>query len=235
MKEKILAAIKAKFPHVNLSKKRLEAIAAKIEAKVIDDETKIDAALDVFNEYNPLVEMAKQDDTLRDLNSKVKAAPAKKDEPVKVEPVVADDDAPAWAKAMIEQNTRLVNDLAAIKGEKAAASIRTKATEMLNEKGKEVPASYWGKRALPEKEDDLEAFTTEVRTDYAAFAKEMTEKGLSVLSAPRSGAPVTVGTKTVNPEVKQFMENKKAAPAVNGTAAPAQGAGTGFINTPAPL
>lgn len=213
-KDKILAAIKAKFPHVNLSKKRLEAIAAKIEAKVIDDETKIDAALDVFNEYNPLVEMAKQDDTLRDLNSKVKAAPAKKDEPAKVEPVVVDDDTPAWAKALIDQNKTLAADLAVIKGEKALSSIKAKATEKL----KDVPTSYWGKRALPEKEEDLEAFVTEVQTDYTGFTKELTEKGLSIVGAPRTSAgPAVAGSKEVSPEIKGFVAatQAKAAAAVS--------------------
>lgn len=219
MKEKILAAIKAKFPAVNLSKKRLEAIAAKIEAKVIDDETKIDAALDAFNEYNPLSDMAKQDDTLRNLEAKVKAAaPAKKDEPVKVEPVVVDDDTPAWAKALIEQNKILSTGLAALQGEKAVSSIRAKATEKLSEKGKEVPASYWGKRTLPEKEEDLDAFVNDVQTDYTAFTKELTEKGLSVVGAPRTGTGAVGGgvTKEVSAEIKGFVatQQAKAAPVV---------------------
>lgn len=240
MKEKILAAIRAKFPSVTLSKKRLDSIAAVIEGDVIDDETKIDAALTTYNKYNPVADMAKQDADLRGLNKKVGELESGKKTTTttpetKTENVPVDEDTPVWAKALIEQNKTLATDLAAIKGEKTASTIRAKVTEMLNEKGKEVPASYWGKRSLPEKEEDMEAFATEVRTDYAAFAKEMTDKGLSVLSAPRSGAPVATGTKAINPEVKQFMESKKGPSPVNGTAAPVQGAATGFINTPAPL
>lgn len=215
MKEKILAAIKAKFPAVNLSKKRLEAIAAKIEAKVIDDETKIDAALDAFNEYNPLADMAKQDDTLRNLEAKVKAAaPAKKDEPAKVEPIEVTDDTPAWAKALIEQNKLLSTGLATLQGEKALSSIKAKATEKL----KDVPTSYWGKRALPEKEEDLEAFITEVQTDYTGFTKELTEKGLSIVGAPRTGAgPVVAGSKEISPEIKGFVAATQAKAAVTVT------------------
>lgn len=211
MKEKIIAAIKAKFPTVNLSKKRLEAIAAKIEAKVIDDETKIDAAITTYDEYNPLVEIAKQDDAIRNLEGKLKTPP-KKDEPgVPPVPVITDD-TPEWAKAMIEQNKLLAAGLSALQGEKAQSTIRTKATALLSEKGKEVPVSYWGKRPLPEKEEELEAFITEVQTDYTAFKQEMTDAGLSVLPTPKStSTPAPAGDKTVSPEIKAFAEKQAAA------------------------
>jgi hypothetical protein len=177
MKEKIIAAIKAKFPNVNLSKKRLEAIAAKIEAKVIDDETKIDAAITTYDEYNPLVDIAKHDDT------------------------------PEWAKAMIEQNKLLAQGLSALQGEKIATTMRQKAIDKL----KDVPASYWGKRVIPEKEEEMDAFAAEVQTDYAAFKKEMTEAGISVLSVPKSGeAPDTTKATTVSPEIKAFTEKQAA-------------------------
>jgi hypothetical protein len=206
MKEKIIAAIKAKFPTVNLSKKRLEAIAAKIEAKVIDDETKIDAAITTYDEYNPLVEIAKQDDTIRSMESKLKP-PVKKDEPI-VPPVpVITDDTPEWAKAMIEQNKLLAAGLSALQGEKVATTMRQKAIEKL----KDVPASYWGKRVIPEKEEEMDAFVADVQTDYTAFKKELTEAGISVLSVPKSGeTPDPTKTTTVSPEIKAFAEKQAA-------------------------
>src|SRR5689334_13222586 len=142
MKEKILAAIKAKFPKVNLSKKRLDAIAAKIEAKVIDDETKIDASIDEFNDYNPLVDLAKQDDKIRDLESKVKPpAPAPKDPKEPPAPVELPDDTPAWAKGLIDSNKTLLEKVTQLEGEKQQSSIKTK----IGEKLKEIPANYWQK------------------------------------------------------------------------------------------
>ena len=108
MKEKILAAIKAKFPNVNLSKKRLDAIAAKIEAK-ITDENEIDAKLDEYNDYNPLADLAKEDDRVRNLEAKAKAAqPAPKDDTPADEPdPLADPATPEWAKSLIKQNQEL--------------------------------------------------------------------------------------------------------------------------------
>lgn len=211
MKEKILAAIKSKFPAVNLSKARLDAIAAKIEAKVVDDESKIDAELDAYNDYNPLAETAKADDKVRGLEAKLKApkpadpANPKADDP---KPEGVPDDAPAWVKQLIAQNDKLANDLAAIKGEKAADSIKGKATTLL----KDVPVSYWGKRALPEKEEDLEAFVTDVTADYTAFKQEMTDAGLSVLSAPKTGGG-SGEAKAISPEIKAFAEKQNAAAA----------------------
>jgi hypothetical protein len=218
-KDKIIAAIKAKFPAINLSKKRLDAIADSIEKKVIDDETKIDAALDDFNHYNPLADMAKADDTMRNLNAKVKELEKPKDNKEKTETTTTepvDDGTPSWAKALIEQNKTLASDLAALKGDKIANSIRSEATKKLSE----IPESYWSKRALPEKAEDLDAFVTDVQTDYGAFTQELTNKGLAKFQAPAagSGGAATAasggaggkGTAVVSPEVKAYGDQQKA-------------------------
>lgn len=184
MKEKILAAIKAKFPAVNLSKKRLDTIVAILEKKVTD-ESEIDAKLDEFNEYNPLAEIAKQDDAFRTMENKLKTPgqnpPKKEGEDPKEEK--QDDDTPAWAKGLIESNKQLSQKIETLEGEKKATSIRAKLDTQL----KDVPASYWGKRKMPEKDEDIEAFVTEVNADYSAFSKEMTDNGISLLPKPGGG------------------------------------------------
>ena len=111
MKEKIIASIKAKFPAVNLSKARLDAIAAILEKKVTD-ENEIDAKLDEFNDYNPFADIAKQDDAMRNMQNKLKTAgqqnPTKKDSNHNQEdggdPKDDDDDTPPWAKALMKSN-----------------------------------------------------------------------------------------------------------------------------------
>jgi len=221
MKEKIIAAFKVKYPGINLSKKRLDAIAAKIEAKVIDDETKIDAALAAMDEVYPFADIAKDDDKVRTLEAKLKTpageTPAQKAAREAAEAAAAletDKDTPAWAKALIEQNKTLAQDLAAIKGEKVANTIKGKATELL----KEVPVSYWGKRAIPDTEEALQDFVTEVTADYATFKKEMTDQGLSVLSAPKTGTGGGDGAKAVSPEIKAFADKQAAQSAKAATA-----------------
>lgn len=209
MKEKIIAAIKAKFSAVNLSKKRLDAIAAVIEKKVIDDETRIDATLDAFNEYNPIADVAKFDDQQRNLEKQVKEA-AKTTPPIKREETPAatatDDDTPTWAKALIEQNKTLQTDLAALKGEKIADSMKAKATEKL----KDVPAAFWGKRPMPETDELLDAFVTEVKTDYAGFTKEYTDQGLGKMKTPPAASGTGGQAARVSADTQKFMESQKA-------------------------
>lgn len=211
MKEKIILAIKTKFPKANLSKARLNEISAKIEKKVIDDETKIDSSIDEFNEYVDILALAVQDDKLRTTSARLKEIedgikPKAADEPL------VDDDAPAWAKALIEQNKKLNETVSAIQGEKNATTIRGKA----NEKLKDIPVSYWGKRSIPDTEDALDAFVAEVTEDYAGFTKDMTEKGLTVLSgagntrAAASGTGGNTGPEKINPSVKAYMEKVTA-------------------------
>lgn len=184
MKEKILAAIRAKFPKVNLSKKRLDAIAAKIETKVIDDETKIDAAIDDYNDFNPLADIAKQDDTIRNLEAKVKPAPQKKEDDSKPDPEAPkDEDAPPWAKSLIESNKTLSEKLAAIEGEKTITTMKSKAGELL----KDVPKSYWSEWSIPQKEDEIESFVIKVQTGYEAFTKDLSDKGILSMPIPGGG------------------------------------------------
>jgi hypothetical protein len=213
MKEKILAAIKAKFPAINLSKKRLEAIAAKIEEKVIDDESKIDAALTTYNEYNPLAEIASTDDKIRTAEKKAKESQSaakddpkdKKDEPVVTTESVSDDPVMAMLKEMR-------NELQTLKAEKAQSTIKSKAAEAL----KDVPEKFWNKRALPSKDDELEAFVADVTADYQEFSKDMTAKGLS-LPVPRSGTPPQGNGKGVDPSLKAAMEKMNAGKTATAT------------------
>lgn len=194
MKEKIIAAIKAKFPAINLSKKRLNLIAAIIEKKVIDDEAKIDAQLDEFNFFNPIAELAKQDDTIRNLEGKLKPEQPPKDKDDKTEkddktkaPDLPDD-TPGYVKTMLESFTKGFEKLStavdSLQKEKAQTSILEK---VKTGKLKDVPVEFWGDRKLPEKEEEIEAFETKVETDYTQFTNKLTEKGLSVLPSAKSG------------------------------------------------
>lgn len=221
IKDKILAAIKAKWPAINLSKKRQELIAAKIEALVIDDESKIDAALVQFDSFNPIAEIAKADDALRNAEAKLKVATEKKpgteDETPEAkaarllkestQPTESDDPTQKLLAALLESNKNISDQLEIIKGEKVAGTILSKATDKL----KDIPATYWNKRVLPEKEEDLDAFVTEVTTDYTAFTKDMTDKGLSVLTVPRTAEQQNNAGKAVDPAIKAFVEKNSAA------------------------
>lgn len=191
MKEKIIASIKAKFPAVNLSKARLDAIAAILEKKVTD-ENEIDAKLDEFNEYNPLADIAKQDDAMRNMQNKLKTAgqqnPTKNNsndnQYAPGDPIDDDKDTPPWAKALMKSNNVLLEKVQQLEGEKTKSSIQ----KAIADKLKEIPGNYWNKRAIPQKEDDIDQFVIDVQADYADFQKELVEQGIAVHPAPVGGS-----------------------------------------------
>lgn len=175
-----------------------------MKKKVIDDETKIDATLDAYNEFHPIAEIAKQDDTIRNYEAKLKAAQPSKDKDDKTDKTDADkpekpdlpDDTPAYMKTFMQQTLDGFNKLSgivtAMQSEKSQISMRQKIAEKLKDVAPEV---FWSKRVLPEKDEDLETFITDVTTDYTALNKERTDAGLSALTVPKSGKP---GTKDEN-------------------------------------
>jgi hypothetical protein len=215
-KPETVAAIKAKFPGANLSKKRLEQIADKLETK-ITEENDVNAAIDAYNEYNSILEIAKNDDRMRQLEKDLAAAKKSPsgDQPPTDKDDSADADQPKWVKDLMANQQRLAAELDAFKTEKSQQSIHGKASSALAD----VPGSFWNKRALPGKEDEVEGFVAEVRADYDAFMKENTEAGINMIPVPGAGKTNSpAGPKGISPSIKAlFPENKgtQPAPALN--------------------
>lgn len=125
-KSKVIARLKALFPKANLSQQRLDAIADKLAKKPADDadEQAIDAVINDFNDVLSIEDIAKGDDRTRTLEAEKKKAEeiaAKKkanynsEEEEEEDGVKIDDDAPAWAKALLKSNEKLTADLESIK------------------------------------------------------------------------------------------------------------------------
>lgn len=131
MKKEAKALLKSKFSGVQLSEARQEAIASRAAAKATTTE-ELEAALDALNEAYPFADIAKEDDRLRSLEAEVK----KKAEPVTppVDPVVEEEgkDTPAWAKALVESNKSLAEEIKSIKAEKATTTRKDQAIARLN-------------------------------------------------------------------------------------------------------
>lgn len=204
MRDKILAQLKLKFPGVNLSKARLDTIVDKLATK-ITDETQIEAKLDELNDIMPFADIARQDDRLRTLEANAKNA---KPQP---KPDAENggeggegsggknDDTPAWAKSLMQQ-------VESLKADKTQTGMRSRLAEKL----KDVPASYYAKRALPEKDEDLEAFIEEVKTDYTAFKQELVNDGLAVQAKPVNGEDGgKPAEKAVLADIKDWSDKEK--------------------------
>jgi hypothetical protein len=123
-KSKVIARLKVLFPKANLSQQRLDAIADKLAKKPADDadETAIDAVINDFNDVLSIEDIAKGDDRTRTLEADKKKAEelaaGKKADSSKdddKEEIKIDDDAPAWAKAILKSNEKLTSELESIK------------------------------------------------------------------------------------------------------------------------
>jgi hypothetical protein len=200
MKEKILAQLVSKYAGV--SKKFLGLWADKLVPKVTE-ETQIEG---VVNELENLpitipdlaAEWQREGDTRvteakKEWEKKNPPKPPKTDTPP--EPP-KDDDVPAWAKTLIDQNKTLSEKIQGFEKDKTLGSIK----QQLQAKLKDVPASIWSKRAMPETEDAIDAFVTEVQEDYKT---DFVDKGLIT---PAPGGSKGGNTKPTEKEVDALVD-----------------------------
>jgi hypothetical protein len=183
--KQIKARLKVLYPGVNLSNKRIEAIATKIDAKVTEED-QIDDALSTYDEYNPFAEMAKEDDRER-LRLK-KESETKTPEQIATEkkeaegndPVV-DPDMPAWAKALVTSTQALAKGLESIQGEKVANTRK----QQYESKLEGVPAKVKAKALKDfakmkfETEDEFNEWLSETESDVEDMIQEESNTGLT--------------------------------------------------------
>lgn len=190
----------------NLSNKRIDAFAATLEKQnpnlATDDDhgEKVDAFLELVD----IKEIAAYDD--------YKATKARKDggkpNSEKKEEIegaggsgketgneTGSDDMPAWAKSLMQT----VQSLAS---EKTQSSIRSKIADKLKDK---VPEKFYSKRALPEKEEDIDTFIQEVETDWTDLKQENNNLGFANTSTPGGG-----GTGGSNPSAAAVEKDIEA-------------------------
>lgn len=205
MKEKILAQLQLKFAGV--SKKALGLIADKL-AKKVTAEDGIEQAITDFDNAVSIKEFA--DDLQREGDTRVgdakkqweKENPKPADPPKPTDPPKPGDEIPAWAKALTDQISTLTR-------EKAQSSIRTQAEALL----KDVPVKFWGGRAIPEKEEELQTFVESVTKDYGDFKQGLIDEGLMSATPPAGGGGggTTIPEKQLDAEIKEWADKGKAA------------------------
>lgn len=99
-----------------------------------------------------------------------------------------DDDAPEWAKGLVQTVKSLNDEIAALKGEKLASSRKGKLESLLKDSG------TFGNRTLKsfskmkfENDDDFEEFLSDVEEDLKAWNQERADAGLSAMGNPPAG------------------------------------------------
>ena len=198
--------LKPKVKQFGFNKKELQGISANIADNLtsVDDasdedvnaeiEERIDAVLpylQVSQSYaNRLVEDVRKknddddepDDDDDEPNPKGKRQPGSKSNKTNKEDK---NDAPDWAKGIIESVETLRGEISTLKGEKVATSRKSKLSELLKDSG-----SY-GKRILKsfdrmkfETDEEFEDFYSEVEEDLKAYNQERADAGLAALGNP---------------------------------------------------
>lgn len=217
MKEKILALLTTKFAGVR--KDGLARLAQTLSLQV-ENETEAGALVEKLTaeKVNEFVSDYRKDvdKEVSDANKtyettlkkkydfvEKKAEPTKEPEPTKP------DDAPAWAKALIDQNKALTDRLSAIETGK---TVETRLQQLQSKfKDKNLPESFTSqkvkdfKRMSFESDDAFAEYLTELDADVTAFNQELADKGLSGQGKPMFGNKDNNG---ISSGVASFIESK---------------------------
>lgn len=200
MLEQILKALKDKFKDLGFTDKAFGAVAAFL-ATTVTEEGQIEEAI---SGVEPLLKGFQGDADKRVTDAILKAKlEAKKEEkpekkPQTKPPKVGEesepedknsDDTPEWAKLLIEQNKELNQKILNIESGKATENRKQKIESLL----KDAPESFkatvlkdFGRMKF-DTEEDFESYFSDKKTDFEAFSKELTEKGLGVIGNPGGG------------------------------------------------
>lgn len=180
----------AKFPKIKFSQKRIDTISEKLNKKFPDitDEAEHDKVIDDIYDEADLVEIVRLDEVL------AKPAP-------QPQPAPATEPAPQ-PKSEIEELKELVKGLATTVQTLTSAQSKQSISAKVKERLKDVPEKFWSKRVQPEKEEDIEAFATEVNADYTEIVPKQ-QQGYQPGRA--SGTPNKATDKQINSLVDDLM------------------------------
>lgn len=180
---------KARTLGVNLSQKRIDAIADRLHKKNPDltEVADHDARIDDFHELQPLDEIARTDDRLRTLEKPKPAAKPKaettddddNDEPGNNPKPKKDDEVPAWAK-------ELIGTVQTLAKEKTLTTIKSKVADKLKDKG--IPDSFYKRWTLPEKDEDVDQFVQDIESDWKELKQTENNQGLQNSSGAPAGS-----------------------------------------------
>lgn len=210
MFEKILAELKTKYKNLGLSETILKAKAKQL-AKAVEKEEDIENAVaGVEDDLAIFQSFADQNRTLAkklEELEKGKTTEEKPDDKDK-EKDKPTGEVPEWAKALLESNKTLTENLAKIHEKEAqqtnAQKLQAKLDELKVSKSIQalVPATL-----TFENDEQIEAYATEMKTKSDAIAQEFGNASLGAAAKPLFGEAVKEGE--VSPDVQAYMDSKK--------------------------
>lgn len=212
MFEKILAELKTKYKNLGLSETILKAKAKQL-AKAVEKEEEIENAVaGVEDDLAIFQSFADQNRTLAkklEELEKGKAADPKPADPAEPKPTDPPaGDVPEWAKALLESNKTLTENLAKIHEKEAqqtnAQKLQAKLTEL------KVPQSFL--KLIPadktfQNDDEIATFAAEMKANADAIAQEFGNASLGAAAKPLFGEAAKEGE--VSPDVQAYVDSKK--------------------------
>ena len=200
MTDKEIARFKVKFPKINLSKQRLDAM--KLNLADDADEASIDAKLDEVNTYFPYEEIAKEDDRLRQPPKPTPPPAPVPGNPPAPAPPAPGDDTPPWAKTLIENQNKITERLNTIETGKTTDSRKTQletALKAANASDAFIKLTLKNFDLMNfDSDDKFTGYLEGVKTDAADFVQTEANAGLG-----KMGAPVKTGGSTSKVATKE--------------------------------
>ena len=206
-KQQVLLKLKPKVKAFGFNKKEVMGIAARIadnltstdDASDEDVNAEIEAAIDAVLPYlqvsqsfaNRVIEENRKkngddetddgDDTSSNTSNNRQTGSNKNDP----QQNKSNDDAPAWAKGLLDKVDTLTNEISVLKGEKVTTSRKSKLNELLKDSGS------FGSRILKsfdrmkfETDEEFDEFYSEVEEDLKNYNQERADAGLATLANP---------------------------------------------------
>lgn len=212
MFEKILAELKTKYKNLGLSETILKAKAKQL-AKAVEKEEDIENAVaGVEDDLAIFQSFADQNRTLAkklEELEKTKGADPKPADPADPKPTdTPAGEVPEWAKAIIESNKALTENLTALQQKEAqqtnAQKLQAKLTEL------KVPQSFL--KLIPadktfQNDDEIATFAAEMKANADAIAQEFGNASLGAAAKPLFGEAAKEGE--VSPDVQAYVDSKK--------------------------
>lgn len=214
MFEKILTELKTKYKNYGLSETILKAKAKQL-AKAVEKEEEIEAAVaGVEDDLAIFQSFADQNRTLAKKLEELEKGKAdqKPAEPEVPKPTdTPTGDVPEWAKAIIESNKALTENLTKLQQKEAAQTNAQKLQAKLDEM--KVSKSYLD--LLPQSptemsfqnDDEIELFATGLKAKSDAYEQSISNTALGQTAKPFFGESVKEGD--VSPEVQAMLDAKK--------------------------
>lgn len=216
MLETFKSRLKTKYSGVNLSQKRIDAIADRLHKKFpeITEEADHDAKIEDYYDEATVKEIAKEDDKIRTLEANQKK-PAQQQQQQnnnqQQQQQNNEGQQGAGEKTEMEKLTELVTGLATtVKTLTAEKSAQSRAATLKSKfEEKKIPEKFWSRMQQPEKEEEFDRFVEDVDGLYKEIVPETQDA--TFIPGRSSGKTTTkVNEKEVNGLVDSLMNIQPA-------------------------